>query len=275
VHGVDGTTDAGGRFQFDGIYGTSFSISDIEKEGYEFRKKSVGRCHFEVSEYQPDPAKPEVFRIRRREPTTFVLLTLGAAEIHSPEQVLGIDVLPNGLPGIQLAPQPSSRLKDYHVDLKYSAVFLEREKAYRVRFEVMDDSGGVQTRKVELFEAPEAGYKPEVSILAPTDQGDPQPVYLYLKSRNPALYSRLDLTFFVQPDRLHVEMSILVNPYGERSLEMDPEVSKVPELHTELRRQTERVFRQGKRPVKPDLSRLIREAREKKRAASAPSAPGA
>lgn len=255
-------TSAEGMFRMDGsMSGTGFSVHDVELEGYEFRKRDSWRGANYVTSYKPDPARPEILRVRKRQPGTFLNPLSGSVRIESGDQVFGINLFGSG--GVGKVVPPPKRLPDNHyTDVKFSAVHVPERSEYLVTCEAGGASDGVQYSMEELYTAPDDGYRQKVSFAVKEVESDSPPrYYLYTKSRKPSLYSRITLIFSARPDRLRIDFTGVANPYGEKNLELDPGLLEVREVYYGLRKESEKAFTKGRRPEKPDLARLLREGR--------------
>lgn len=116
-----------------------------------------------------------------------------------------------------------------------------------------------------LYAAPEEGYRKEVVLQSPSRR----PKYLYLRSRSPAVYSRvlLEHDSWREPDtgeNFRIRYKAWVNPYAERNLEADERVTKNNwRTGDELTEEAVQAIRSGRLPPKPDIGRRIRETNEK------------
>jgi len=119
-----------------------------------------------------------------------------------------------------------------------------------------------------LYEAPQTGYIPQATVIVTNQE---QGCYLYLKSRTPAVYSRI---FFNHRYNNRGDLSLRlyckawVNPYGERSLEYDDSLETSWRVVDELKNEAKAAIRANKLPPKPDIPQRIkvmnaRVAREK------------
>jgi hypothetical protein len=79
------------------------------------------------------------------------------------------------------------------------------------------------------------------------------------------------MTCDAYPERAVVNFNGVINPYGERNLEMEPELKVVPEVYCDLDQQAKRAFAKGVRPPAPDMPELIKQAKAKKQAQSRPA----
>jgi hypothetical protein len=88
--------------------------------------------------------------------------------------------------------------------------------------------------------------------------------YFYLRRREPAIYSRIEIenVYVSRRERtLSIRVKRAINPDGERVLYTVPDIPY--EVSTQRSREVRKAFRAGRRPLKPDLPRLIQEARQK------------
>ncbi len=147
-------------------------------------------------------------------------------------------------------------------DFMVKATLNTNDATWSVVLSPGDTNGGIIVSEQLLYEAPDTGYQPECTF-TPTDRKPVKAKYVYLKSRNPPVYMRLELnefnankTFF----RLNGK-SAITNPYGDRSFERANDLPY--EVTKQLTDNAKASFRQNKRPSKPDLSKLIKDAKDK------------
>ena len=261
------STAADGTFRMDGsIRGVSIFVLDVVKEGYEFQAATSWR-RASLAEYKPDPLKPEILRVRRRGPGTFLLTDRTAMTSKPADPPSATDLFaqwkvdPTALPNQHEDP----RTKHLVADLKYWAALQPGTSEYVFTIEASaSESSGVQVLKEMLYIAPDRGYRRTTSVRVPLNGDRMGPVHVYLRTRRPELYARLDLTFRARPDELEVESESVANPYGERNLELDPALLELP-IFGELSLKVPYTFLEGRRPERPDLARLIPLAQEAKR----------
>lgn len=206
---------------------------------------------------------PVIFHLRKQNDTAFLLETKywdcqiltnesGKAKGYDfIRQVAVRDLMAPMLNGETLTP-----------DLMVKATLNTNDATWSVVLSPGDTNGGIIVSEQLLYEAPDTGYQPEYAF-TPIDRKPVKAKYIYLKSRNPPVYMRLELnefnankTFF----RLNVK-SAIINPYGERNLE---QATGLPyEVTKQLTDDAKASFRQNKRPSKPDLPKLIKDAKDK------------
>ena len=89
--------------------------------------------------------------------------------------------------------------------------------------------------------------------------------YIYVKSRDPAIYTRIelqefnaDLSFFC----LNAEIAV-TNPYGDRSLEYLPDLPW--EIYVKLDSEARMSLNKGELPKSPDIKALLEDFRNTKK----------
>lgn len=147
-------------------------------------------------------------------------------------------------------------------DLTVKATFNTNNATWAVVLSPGNTNGGIIVSEQLRHEAPEAGYQPEY-FFVPEDRKPVKAKYIYLKSRYPAIYMRLEMNEFNAGKmfcRLNGNTAI-INPYGERNLEQATDLPY--EVTKQLTDEAKEAFRQNKLPPKPDLTKLVKEFREK------------
>jgi hypothetical protein len=268
------TTSETGAFVVEGKRGISLSIQAISKEGYEYRRDQNPQTSFEywpglTKPFVPDRNNPVVFRLRKRSETTFLITggglghrfsvreTTGTAEARM--QALGYDFM-RKFPIADLN-RPVLNREPLHPDLLVIASYNEQTTSWTIVLAPGDAGGGILASEEMLYEAPADGYQPDFRFPA-VFMKPPKARYLYLRSRDPVIYTRIEIVdVSFDKEFLSVGFTSATNPYGERVLDTVPDIPY--EVSTPLSREVREAFRKGERPVKPDLPRLIQEAKEK------------
>ncbi len=111
------------------------------------------------------------------------------------------------------------------------------KKEWTVRIKMNGENAGIQIGDKMLYEAPADGYEKEITFTltcqeSPFDSWDKNasmaqdmyyrqlPKYLYLRLRNPGMYTRLVLEHaWVNQEAINLQYTVVINPYGSRSLE--------------------------------------------------------
>jgi hypothetical protein len=271
-------TDDAGLFSVDGKRGFNLSVTAISRDGYEYLLSQNPKDYFQYWPgltksflFVPDRNNPVVFRLRKRGETTFLIdrpqwgvqfhvnETTGSPEART--QVKASDFV-----RVQ-AIRDLNRLvfngQPLYPDLVVMGVYNELTTSWTVVLMPGEAGGGILASEVLLYEAPAEGYRPSVQFVA-EDRKPPKAQYFYLRSRDPAIYSRIEVhdVIISRPEgRLVIGGKRATNPYGERVLDTVPDIPY--EVTSQLQREIREAFKAGRRPVKPDLPRLIQEAKEK------------
>lgn len=214
-------TDGLGVFSVTNESGHLILIDSIALAGYEFKiSQNLLNNDFEINDnYHPDPAKPVIYIVRKKEPPATVIpgrLSLVLNEQHSAYEV---DLIKKsrGDPG-QFGKDPFQIAK--HADFIIKGKASEDRKSFTITVEATDQASGVQLKDELLYMAPENGYleKDSVAILPPGNVNK----YLYVKGRNGKLFSRVDLEIRMQSnDSASVSLHSWTNPTGSRNVDFD------------------------------------------------------
>jgi hypothetical protein len=155
--------------------------------------------------------------------------------------------------------QPSTM---FYPDIEFQIEPHDSTGPWRVKYRTPRDGDGIIASSKLLFEAPITGYQTEVILEG--IMGQDFPSYLYLKSRVPAVYSRLDLGHFTRPDSCAVTYELCSNPYGTKSLEPNAELEPLWQLREQLTQQARSELSAGRLLDKMLLPGLIKEAKMKR-----------
>ena len=250
------------------LKGSFLSIENITKAGFEYIRgtdPNMDFCYRDEYTYRHVPKKdqPVVFHIRRKEEKSSFLLEKMYLEykIQTIEtgQTIGFDFV------------RSHRIKDTRnlvydgesvfSDLQVKATFNMNDATWSVVLSPGDTNGGIVVSDQLLYEAPEGGYQPEYTF-TPQDHKTPQAKYFYIRSRDPAIYSRYEIEYInANKDFFRLSGKSVTNPYGDRNLEQATDLPY--EITRQLTDETKDAFLKNKRPDKPDIQKLTNEAKER------------
>ena len=265
-------TDSNGEFEVSSItYGTPklvaryLYIDRITREGY---VGDVANCSFSFSpsnkqRFHADASSPVLFQLRKTGTLAFLFqetdLGMGI-KIAASGWTLGYDFIRrhrlDDVKRLVLDNDP------VFPDIQLKATFNTNDAKWTVVLSPGNTNGGIIASEQLLYEAPETGYQPEY-VFTPEDH--PKPVklpHLYLKSREPAIYTRIDIgTIHANKEFFQLSGESVTNPYGDRNLE---QATDLPwEVTKQLTDEVKAAFRADKRPTPPDLPKLVKEAKEK------------
>lgn len=266
------TTDAKGAFEVDGrtggIRGSGISVTTIEKDGYEMRFAPGEKRGFDYrknnpNRYMPNKATPVVFHMRKKGASPAFLfqevsLKFQITAVES-GRAIGFDFIQSGR--IRDVAGPAGDDATRVCDVQVKATFNTNDATWTVVLSPGNTNGGILVSEQLLYEAPGTGYQPEYAF-TPEDRKPVQAKYVYLKSRDPAIFTRLEIEHInANKDFFRLSGKSVTNPCGERNLEQATDLPY--EVTKQLTDEAKTAFRQNRRPPKPDLPELIREAREK------------
>jgi hypothetical protein len=264
---IHASTDEQGRFSIIGEKGRSIDLDKIKKEGYEYAISQNPVRAFDYSGVQnpfnPDQTNPVVFHLRKKGEATFLIkeldlrLTLDVAESG---KSVGFDLIRRV--GIDDISKPMFNGERLTCDLKMTATYNETNKTWSVVLMPGDTNGGILASSQLLYEAPPDGYQNEYAFVAEGSHNLPATKYIYLRSRDPAIYSRFEIEFAaVGDDIVQIMGNSVTNPYGDRNLEQATDLPYA--VDKQLSDEIRSAYKQNKRPAKPDLQKLINEAKGK------------
>ncbi len=263
-------TDVAGSFVLKGEKGRSVYIKGVSKTGYEYIRSQNGNNAFVYSvregviqrPFTPAKDSPVIFRLRKQGEPTFCLEVR-----YWDSQVLMKDS--GRLRGYDFIRQEPLRdlakpvLNDEVLvcDLQVKATLNTNDIMWTVILSPGDTDGGILVSEQLLYEAPDVGYQPEYTF-TPQDRKPVAAKYVYIKSRDPAIYTRLEIEHINANERFfRISGKSVTNPYGDRNLEQATDLPY--EVTKQLTDETKTAFRQSKRPPKPDIRKLIKEAKDK------------
>jgi len=257
--------DAGGEWNITINKPGRVSVRDLEKEGYEFDRKT--------SAYFAAPNREELIRrtsienplimtMRKKGDATFLVHNKGRVDFVPPGGVQRIDLLEKKSLRGKASPD---RTDTPPWDISIEASFSEEAQRWGFIIASSDETQqGVFVSEGPLYEAPAENYKSEHRESVGL-KNFRKSLSLCVRSRNSAIYSRVDLEFSCGKERCIVSYDAWVNPYGSRNLEYNKDLKKEWELRRQLETDTKFLLKQGKHPEQPDLKALIKAEKEKKK----------
>lgn len=271
------TTDKDGLFEVSRktygvaqLKGCYLNIQSIVREGYEAqwnewvndKRTSFSYSATDAKRFVPDPSNPIVYTMRKKGAVAFLLqeIKIGfQVEMNQSGKSVGYDLIRH------------HRIKDTHKpvyngelvfpDLQLKATLNTNDATWAVVLSPGDTNGGIIVSEQLLYEAPDNGYQPEY-VFTPEDRKPLKAKYVYLKSRDPAIFTRLEIEHInANKEFFRLSGKSVTNPYGDRNLEQTTDIPY--EVTKQLTDAAKVAFRQNKRPAKPDLPKLVKEAKEK------------
>ena len=261
------TTDGHGLFSVEQKTGRSLYVDSIAKEGYEGSALLNTRRSFQYSTrgdqkpFVADRKSPVIFQLRKQGGASFCL----AVNYWDCQVSMKESGNPKGYDFIRQEPlrdlaKPVLNGEALVCDLQVKAMLNTNDATWAVVMSPGNTSGGILVSEQLLYEAPDTGYQPDYTF-TPEDRKPVNAKYVYLKSRDPAIYTRLEIEQ-INANKQFFRLSgkTVTNPYGDRNLEQATDLSY--EVTKQLTDEAKASFRQNKRPPKPDLPNLVKEAKE-------------
>jgi hypothetical protein len=269
-------TDKDGSFEVSSrTYGVSklkghdLDIKEIAKYGYGGNWYNGTNSGFSFSlgnsqRFRPDPQHPVVYQLRKTGIPAFLFHETDLEfELRTTASgwTFGYDFIRrHRLDNINLL---ILNYDPVFPDLKLKATFNTNNATWTVALMPGNTNGGIIASEQMLYEAPETGYQAEYVFTPEQDYLKPVKVpHLYLKSREPAIYTRIDIKYInANKDFFRLKGESVTNPYGERNLERATDLPF--EVSQRLEDEAKDAFRADKRPLPPNLPKLVREAKAK------------
>lgn len=267
-------TDNTGRFEISNrtcggthLKGHFLFVEGITGDGYDGAAIDDARSSFSFSltnsrRFQPDAANPITYRMRKKGEVAVLLeesvLKLQLSVSQSGRSV-GYDFVQSGR--IRNVANPVGDDTTHVCDLQVKATFNTNDATWVVVLSPGNTNGGIIVSEQLLYEAPRDDYRREYTF-TPEDRKPVKARCVYLKNRDPAIYTRLEIEYInANKEFFRLSGKSVTNPYGDRNLEQATDLPY--EVTKQLTDDVKTAFRQNKRPTKPDLSKLIKAATEK------------
>jgi len=249
------TTDANGTFSCRIYSGVWPIIRSLERDGYELIRDQnpVMKLHLEKQQdilAVTTPSNPVVLKLRKKGEATFLL--------KRDFILLDATARSNELDHVDLVFMRRELNSDTQVykDLQTEVSYIQSNNSWVVTYRATNNTDGLIVSEEVLYEAPETGYQKEVVITNPT-----RLVHIYLRSRNPVIFSRIDAVhrnWRLDPfPEYRITVDILTNPYGSRNLEYDVRYEKYWRIKERLVKETKSYLANKQYPPVPNLEELI------------------
>jgi len=246
-------TDGYGAWTFT-IKKPFYATVKVKKDGYE---ASYG-FSVDLSKGNISHDSPVVITLRKKGETTFLV----KGESHDAIRVFAPDSQTNSV-DVLWTREDGKRQRYLNRDFTVAAEKVSGSNTWTVTYTATGATGGMIFTNELLYVAPSDGYQREVVL-----NGPPWPTYMYLRSRSPSIYSRVQLRqdTWREPDRgegFRLITESWVNPYGDLNLEYDSRLETNWHVMDELRREAKAAIQAKRLPPKPDVSRRIKAMNER------------
>ncbi|MHC4525438.1 MAG: hypothetical protein ACYSU8_07880 [Planctomycetota bacterium] len=241
-------TDSKGLFLFEGK-GSSLSIRDIIKEGYEFKREYLDYTSFQYDisikkksgltvPFDPNSDETYMFKIRHRCTVNYLLTDSFRWSFRKSENSPFAPLLIgkwNGPYGKEM--NLKARRSEKSKPLEISCLFNEDYSEFELSFNCTVEESGIYLSDTLLYEAPAEGYQRQIiyrNVMVESGKNEQKKgwyrkkLYLYVKGPNGKYYSRIDLWVSTHPPTQHNEDAcvqiggdIYTNPEGRRYLDYD------------------------------------------------------
>lgn len=150
-----------------------------------------------------------------------------------------------------------------YADVSFVADYDLNSGWWKITYSATNESDGIVVSDELLYEAPHKGYEKKVVV-----NGPPWPKFIFLKSRIPAIFSRIALDYYVWDGAptnrvLSIYYKSWTNPYGDRSLEHFKIAEQNWQVEKELEAEARAAIKANKHPRKPDISQRIKAMNDK------------
>ncbi|MDD2600813.1 MAG: carboxypeptidase-like regulatory domain-containing protein [Kiritimatiellae bacterium] len=258
-------TDNNGLFEYG--HGKTVRVSlQAEKDGYDGRSATALE---HVIHPKTTNENPVVLTMRKMEAPSFLIKRDSPAkllwtEFKEPAEK-SVDLLDYGK-------KNSLPIGQRYIDFTVKASYAESNQSWKVVYKA-DGVNGVLCADQLLYVAPETGYKKEEVLYCSSPSE--RTIYLYVKSRDPAIYSRVVLTHSAWIENgvnncFRVMCQTWINPCGERLLEDDLRVDY--DTEKELVKEATEAILSKKHMPKPDVPLRVKQNKEKLEAISTKAA---
>ena len=252
-------SDSNGLWDFHADKPLRAFVSDAKKDGYEC--VSIEDADSNLLAPRLTKTNPVIVRLRKKGEETFLIVIPAINRENELIRVASPNSRTNGLDVFAQKARRASAGK--YTDLIVAADFEPASGWWRVTYSATNGTDGIVVGSDLQYEAPKEGYQKAVVLAGP-----PYPRYLYLKSRAPVIYTRLDLDHNVWEGAatnrlLTINYKAWINPYGDRNLEYDRRVEQNWRVEEELTADAKQALEARRLPAKPDIGQRIKATNER------------
>lgn len=265
------TSDSKGEWRFEIGKPRLAGIYDAKKEGYAFERSKSTMDELVRVRAQNNTDRVDVaVCMRKKQEEVFLLKSpdhghgeiLLTTKMGQPARA-SIDILDKVIYTIEK--------QEPREDVQVEACFDATNKVWVISFLAAEGTDTFLVSDEKLYEAPESGYAKKAEIRMPADlKCQDKEAFIYLQSRSPAVYSRINLKVWVGSgdekyggQELSIQKQSFTNPYGERSLENGERFEKYTFARDELVQEAKKAIQSGTLPKKPENLDAYLEEREK------------
>lgn len=255
-------TDSEGLFVCSITNGTMPIIRGVRKQGYEFlqNQNKIVELPMEVQGKElasSSPDQPVTLVLRKKDKSTFLLHKEGLMLRNPTGEVIEdtLDVLQKR--GVEVSDS------DCFDDVRVLSTYEHVRRKWMLTFLATNGTDGLIVDTNLLYVAPQEGYQRKAILVEPSVRS-----YVYLRSRNPAIYSRIELDPSIwnvseTNEGLRVDFKAWINPYGSRNLEYETELDENWQLRKLLEADARKWLQINVLPPEPDLSSMMKTQTER------------
>lgn len=264
-------SDKNGEWTFDLDKPDMAGINDAKLEGYVFeRGKSTLKDLVAISAQARGRNVEAVVYMRRKKEEVVLLRSPylgGSAEILRSERGHPVHNYMDILKGTEYIIERETFYEDVQID----AYLDTSNKCWAISFHAPKAEDGILLMDEALYEAPLDGYKRVCLLTIPIQEANNcKETYLYLRSRKPAVYSRIFVEIEVMDrkdelggQQLTMRKKSMTNPFGERNLEYGERLKEYTFAWDEMVHEAKKAIQSGTLPKKPENLEAYLEEREK------------
>jgi len=261
VHHTWKTTGSDGAFRVVGLYGYAWKITGAHgarKTGYEYQYPVE---YDSTNNYY-------LIRMRKRlNPCFLHHEPYASCQFNAPGRSVAWDFIEREK--VQIDP-PKRRansswpLPRHTPDVLIDAWLDVSNQTWNVTLRSQSDNGGLYAATNKVYEAPLEGYADHLTFSVPVSRrAIIGPSCLVVRSRNPQIFTRLDVTYVNATEEFfRLSLDAYTNPYGDRSLDIDPRTEKDNFIRKKLIDDSKSAWQGGHPPVKPDFTNLLKNVNE-------------
>ena len=235
-------------------------VMGAAKEGYAFVNSDYA-CQELAELCRRTKGAPVVVRLRKKCEETFLVVNPRAGQN---DKVLRLTSFHSGTNHLDVLADGIRRgaFKGY-ADISIAADYDPKNGWWKISCSATNGTDGIITSDELLYEAPSKGYEKQI-----VTNGPPWPKYVYVRSRTPAIYSRVNLDYYVWDGAptnrvLNIYYKSWANPYGSRSLEHSKSIEQNWCLEKELKAEAKAAIEAKRYPPNPDIPLLIKAMKER------------
>lgn len=250
-------SDKDGKFQVINEKGSDIIIEIKGKTGFDYSSSEHQQLmSFNYSgvpnPFVPDSTRPIIYRMREKEKTAVLITHDIKISFDSGDEIQeqGLDLIQGVILKGENLEKKRFNGDPVFCDLLIAARYNHRSNQWDVSFSTDGQGNGLLFSNELLYIAPKNGYNKACKLI-PFPEKSVGKNYLYLKTRDKGIYSRMELdsNFNSTSKQFRITGKAVTNPFGDPVLDQRDDIPTI--LRIKIEKDVREAYRLGRYPDKP------------------------